>query len=260
MSFEIIDFQTHPFVNAEDCLCAHQDACGLTSETFLEHLTSFGVQRFCGAVISKHRREGESEWDKIRRHNDHALALRARYGDAYIPGFHVHPDYVAESIVEIRRMKAEGVRLIGMMIPTYCGWTNYATDAFSALLDEAERHDMIVCLRVADEDDMDALVKHHPNLKIVAAHPGERSNLLRHIARMQISENYYLALSGVGITRYGALKRLVDTVGANRLLFASGFPSCDPTMHLGAVLTDRHITDMQKEQILSGNAKRLLGL
>ena len=261
MNVEIIDFHTHPFIDTENNICALRDRYSLTPEDFQKHLASFGIHRFCGAVIGKTKKESESEWDKLRRHNDEALRLHALYGKAYVPGFHIHPDYVEESIAEIARMKAAGVRLIGQLIPSYYGWTvGYTGDAFSRLLDEAEKQNMIVSLRVTDEDEMDELVKNHPNLTIVGTHPGEYNNLMRHIARMQLSQNYYLDISGVGITRYGALKRLVDTVGAERLLFGSNFPSCDPAMHLGAVLTDQHLTDAQKEQILSGNAKRLLEL
>ena len=261
MCFEIIDFHTHPFINETDNLCFHQDVCHLTVESTPKMLSALGISRFCGAVVSKQKREDESEWEHIRRNNDDALALRARYGDTYIPGFHVHPDYPEESLAEIKRMKTQGVRLIGQLILSYYGWqNNYASESFSAILDEAERQDMIVSLRTADEDAMDEMVKRHPNLVIVAAHPGEYDSLMRHVARAKLSERYYLDLSGVGITRYGALKRLVESLGAERLLFGTNFPSCDPAMFIGAVLRDRHITDDQKEMILAGNAKRLLKL
>ena len=259
MKFEIIDFHTHPFINQEDNLCFHQELCGLTAESFPAYLASCGVSRFCGAVVGKYKAEGESDWDHVRRNNDAALKLRNLYGDTYIPGFHIHPDYVEESIAEMHRMKDLGIRLIGQLIPSYYNWNNdYTSEAFSTLLDEAERLEMVVSLRVADEDAMDALVKRHPNLTIVAAHPGEYNNLMRHIDRMKLSPNYYLDLSGVGITRYGALKRLVEEVGADRLLYGSNFPSCEPTMFIGAVLRDRHVTENQKAQILSRNTMRLL--
>ena len=259
MRFEIIDFHTHPFIGAEDNLCVHQEVCNLTSTDLPNMLNSFGILRFCGAVVSKKTDADASEWDHVCRNNDAALALRDVYGDAYIPGFHIHPDYAEESIAEIRRMKSLGVNLIGQLIPSYYGWSgNYASEAFSSLLDEAERKEMVVSLRTVDEDAMDEMVKRHPHLTVVAAHPGEYDSLTRHINRMKLSENYYLDLSGVGITRYGALKRLVDSVGADRLLYGSNFPSCDPAMFIGAIVRDRHITDTQKEQILAGNAKRLL--
>ena len=261
MSFEIIDFHTHPFLSNEDNLCFHQELCHLTAETLPKILASYGISRFCGAVVGKNKAENESDWDHVRRHNDDALKLRDLYGDAYIPGFHIHPDYVEESLAEIHRMKSLGVNLIGQLIPSYYNWKNdYTSEAFSALLDEAERLEMVISLRVTDEDAMDELVKRHPNLIIVAAHPGEYDNLMRHIARMKLSNNYHLDLSGVGITRYGALKRLVDEVGADRLLYGSNFPSCEPSMFIGAILRDRHLNDTQKAQLLSENAKRILRL
>ena len=107
---------------------------------------------------------------------------------------------------------------------------------------------------------MDEMVKRHPNLVIVGAHPNEYDILMRHVERTKLSDNYYIDISGTGVTRYGALRRLIDNVGADRLIFGTDFPTCNPAMWIGAVLNDRLITDDEKEKILSLNAKRLLGI
>ena len=109
-------------------------------------------------------------------------------------------------------------------------------------------------------DETDKMVRAHPDLMIVAAHPGEYSEFMRHLERMKMSENYYLDLSGYGIFRYGMLRRAIDTVGIDRILFGSDYPTCNPGMYVGGVLFDSLITDSEKEKIFSLNAKRLLGL
>ena len=258
MSIEIIDFHTHPFIEDQDNICAHRALCRMNAEETRRTFADMGVSKICGSVISYHKGENDTMWDKLRRNNDAALALRDLYGDFYVPGFHIHPDYIEESIHEIRKMAALGVRLIGELVPSYHGWKNYASDALSVLLDEAEKHDMVIDLHSQGNDEMDEMVKRHPNLVIVGAHPGEYAQMQRHIARAKMSDNYYIDISGTAIFRHGALKRLVDAVGADRLLYGSDFPTCNPEMFLSGVLEDRYLTDDQKEKILSGNAKRLL--
>ena len=260
MSIEIIDFHTHPFIDEQDNICAHRAFCGMNAENTLKTFQKMGVSKFCGSVISYYKGENDTMWDKLRRNNDSALQLRELYGDTYIPGFHVHPDYIDESIAEIRKMASLGVRLIGELVPSYHGWKNYASEALSILLDEAEKHDMVIDLHSQGNDEMDEMVKRHPNLVIVGAHPGEYDQMQRHIARAKMSDNYYIDISGTAIFRYGALKRLVDTVGADRLIYGSDFPTCNPEIFLSGLLCNRHLTDDQKEKILSQNAKRLLKL
>ena len=199
-------------------------------------------------------------WERIRKENEFALKLRDYYGEFYIPGFHVHPDYVEESIAEIQRMNALGVRLIGELCPYRYGWRNYSCEEFSVILDEAEKYGMIVSFHSMGEDEMYKMVQAHPNVIFVAAHPGEYNEFMRHMERMKMSDNYYLDVSGYGIFRHGMLRHAIDEFGAERFLFGSDYPTCNPSMYIGGVLLDDLITDEEKELIFSKNAKRILKL
>ena len=97
MSFEIIDFHTHPFLRPENNICSHQCVCNLQSGDILEEMRALGVSKFCGSVIAKAHEEDKNVWDRLKRANDDALALREIFGEAYIPGFHVHPAFVEQS-------------------------------------------------------------------------------------------------------------------------------------------------------------------
>ena len=119
---------------------------------------------------------------------------------------------------------------------------------------------MVVCIHSDGEDEMDELVKKHPDLVIVAAHPGEYDEFMRHLERMRMSENYYVDLSGYGMFRHGMLRHGIDEFGAERFLFGSDYPTCNPAMYIGGVLLDTLIKDEEKEKIFSLNAKRLLGI
>ena len=262
MDFEIIDFHTHPFIERENNICNYADSYSIGVDETRELFLTLGVSKICGSVVCGHHADDKSPWDKVKRNNDTALKLRDIYGDFYVPGFHVHPDFIEESLEEIHRMKSLGVNLIGEIVPYIDGWNNYARPEFSRLLDEAEKYEMVVSLHsvTEEEDEMDELVRRHKNLTIVAAHPGEHYNFMRHLDRMNISENYYVDLSGYGMFRHAMLRYGIDRFGAERFLFGSDYPTCNPGMYIGGVLLDTLITDEEKEKILSLNAKRLLGL
>lgn len=256
MNHEIIDFHTHPFAGAETNICQYKDG-GM--EDTVAYLKEMGISRICGSVICK-TSEDMSPWEAIRESNRLALVLRERYGDFYVPGFHVHPDYVTESCQEIEKMYALGVRLIGELVPYVHGWRDYSCKAFDEILDTAAQYGMVISFHAIDDDNMDTMVRKHPNTLFVAAHPNEKQGYLRHLERMKLSENYHLDLSGTGLFRHRMLRHGIDTCGVHRFLFGTDYPVCNPAMFIGGVTLDSLLTENEKQQILSGNAKHLLGL
>ena len=82
----------------------------------------------------------------------------------------------------------------------------------------------------------------------------------RQLARMRANKHYMLDTAGYGIFRHGLLRRGVTEFGAERFIFGSDYPTCNPAMYLGGVKDDPLLTDAEKELILGGNAKRILGL
>jgi predicted TIM-barrel fold metal-dependent hydrolase len=261
-NFEIIDFHTHPFVDERNNICSHAAYCNMSMDGTKKIFDHLRVSHICGSVLTPRAYRGTytNVWERILDENEIALKLRDYYQGFYIPGFHIHPDYVEESIAEIRRMHELGVRLIGELCPYFHGWKDYSCDGFSKLLDEAEKYGMVVNCHSMGEDEMDKMVKAHPGVIFVAAHPGEYGEFIRHMERMKMSKNYYLDLSGYGIFRHGMLRHAIDEFGPERFLFGSDYPTCNPAMYIGGVLLDDLITDEEKELIFSKNAKRLLNL
>ncbi len=260
MNFEIIDFHTHPFTSDDNNICSHKEFCNMGIENSKNFFDKLGVSKICGSVLTVNNEKYASVWDKIKNDNDTALELKKHYGDFYIPGFHIHPDYIEESVNEINRMHKAGVNLIGELCPYIYSWDDYSSDNFSVLLDEAGKHNMVVSFHSQGEDEMDKMVKAHKDVIFVAAHPGEYGEFIRHLERMKMSENYYLDLSGYGMFRHGMLRRAIDTVGVDRILFGSDFPTCNVGMYIGGVLLDTLISNTEKEKIFSENAKKLLNL
>lgn len=260
MNFEIIDFHTHPFKEEKNNICFHKDSLKMGVENTEKVLRELGITKICGSVIDSDNKRYSSCIEKIKSNNRKALELRERYKDFYIPGFHVHPDFVEESVNEIHFMKKEGVKLIGELVPYLDGWNNYASCGLSSILEEAGKCNMVVSFHTIDEpsENIDKMVKSHKDVIFVAAHPGEYNVLMNHIERAKKYENYYLDLSGTGMFRYGMLRRAIDAFGADRILFGSDYPVCNPAMYVGGVLFDSLITDSEREKIFALNAKRLL--
>ena len=256
MSYEIIDFHMHPFINDADNLCMHKDVMRMDADTTYEEMKNAGISKFCGSVIKR----DASSFEPFKQSNREALLLREKYNGDYVPGFHVSPLFIEDSIAEIDFAHENKVRLIGELVPYMHGWEDYSSEEFSHLLDEAAKHNMVVSLHSWDKYDnsMDNMLQHHRDIIVVGAHPGEYPDFMRHIERMKRFENYYLDISGLGPHRYGMLRRAIDEVGADRILFGSDFPTCSPATFIGSVLLDPLLTDSEKEQIFSQNAKRLL--
>lgn len=254
MTFEIIDFHTHPFLDNANNFCMYKENLQMDSNIFLQDMKKAGISKFCGSVIC-----WDKDFEALKKCNRDALKLREIYGEQYIPGIHIHPDFVAESIEELEFASKNNVKLIGELVPYMNGWEDYSCKEFSSILDEAEKYNMVVSLHTMNLEQMDKMASEHKNVNFVFAHPNEKSVMLKHIDIMKRNDNVYLDVSGSGISRYGALKFLVDSVGAERVLFASDYPLVDAAGYVNIVLNTA-ITDREKELIFSGNAKRLLGL
>lgn len=255
--YKIIDFHTHPFLEEKENICSHKNNVKMDLESTLKLFDSFGVEKFCGSVLNPKGYHGN--WEDVQALNDSALKI-AKKTDRYIPGIHVHPKFVKESIAEIEKSYKLGVRLIGELCPYMQDWNDYSDSRFYEILECAEHYDMLLSIHSMGEDQMDAMVKRFPKLTIVAAHPGEYISFGRHLDRMNLSENYYLDLSGYGIFRFGMLRHAIDEFGKERFLFGSDYPTCNFAMYVGGVALDDTVTETEKKAIFYENAKRLLNL
>ena len=252
MSYDIIDFHTHPYMTEAENLCAHKDVVGSSKEIFLSDLEKCGITKFAGSVITK------LGSDDMKASNNIAYRLKDDFADKYIMGIQVDPRFVDESVNEIDAAIKNKINLIGELVPYAYGWS-YASADFRKLLDAANPYGMTVSLHTVqgEFDAMEDLARCYPDLTFVFAHPGEYASLVRHIEIMKKHDNVYLDLSGTGLFRFGMLKRLVGDVGAERILFGTDYPICNPNMYVNAVLGE-HISDSDKELIFSLNAKRIL--
>ncbi len=254
MRNDIVDFHAHPYLQQENNYCFYKDGCLLEPDAARERLERCGIAMVCGSVLSK-----VSGWEDIVKLNDTALELRERWGEFYVPGFHVHPDYAEQSLAEVERMAKAGVKLMGELVPYMQDWS-MSHPGLIPILEAARAHGMVVSYHstgVTDEV-MEPILDRFPDMTFVAAHPREKKDVLDHIGLMQRHKNYYLDLSGGGLGRMGLLRFVIDRAGADRILFGTDFPICPPEMYVAAVEHDPLLTEEEKQAIFRDNARRIL--
>lgn len=249
MAFEIIDFHVHPFLQSEENLCIYKD---IVECDILKDMAQEGVSKFCGSVLTG---QGD-DFERIKKANALALEMKEKWGEVYIPGIHINPNFVKESIEEANVYFKKGIKLIGELVPYYHGW-DYDSKGLFEIFDALG--DCTVSLHRMDFDKMASLIKSFKNITFVIAHPGDAGEVKSHVGLMKSNENAYLDLSGTGLFRYGMLKKLCCEVGAERILFGTDYPICNLKMYIAGVLGEK-ISDSEKELIFAGNAKRILNI
>lgn len=253
----VIDFHTHPFRTLGNCLNFYPEMTDLDAAGMRAQLEKAGIGKICGSVLEKgFVLDG---FDSIRRLNREALALWEQLGDFYVPGFHIHPAFPRESCEEIEYMHSRGVKLVGELVPYMHGWGDFAEKNWMEIMDTAEQYGMVCSYHTPFAFDMRHMVAEHPGITFVAAHPGDHDRVPEHIEMMKQFENYCLDLSGTGLFRFGVLKHLVGQIGADRILFGTDYPICNPRMYCQAVLGEE-ISEQARHKIFYANAVRILRL
>ncbi len=216
-------------------------------------LEKVGITRAAGSVLTKHSDFGE----KLRRENEIVMEIYEAHPDFFVPGFRVDPNYTQESCELVENVHKKGFRLIGELTPySQGGWQYRDCAEIFALCEELG---MVISCHPTDDEDMRAVLSAFPKLKFVFAHPNEPGPFRAHLQRMLDFENMYLDISGTGLFRYTMLEYAVKTVGADRILFGTDFPSCNPGMYTEGVLFEKLSTE-DLEKIAYKNAERLLGI
>lgn len=250
----VIDAHIHPVVDAETDFSRFV-ATG-DFEAQVETLRRAGMDRACGALVA---RTPFNAFAPVRQLNDHALRLRDRFPDFYIPGVQVHPGYAEESCAELERLHREGVRWVGELVGYIFGYgEEYASPRALAVMRTAAALGMVVNLHCGSLEVVDALAQAVPELPIVLAHPGDGEAFLSRIALVARHPNLHLDISGTGIDRYGMIRRAMDAAGKHKILLGSDYPVNNPAVYLEGARFEPLRAD-EFEALCSGNFLRLIG-
>lgn len=255
MQFKIIDFHTHPKYDF------HYDNhhIEISDALFKADLEANGISAACGSVIYRSiQGHPLTEYESLMKEcNRTALFCREEWGHFYHPGIHVHPAFIQSSCDEITWARENGICLIGELVPYMMGWSQYSSQAMMEILTYAAEMDMVVSMHPTDISDMERVAASLPHLKIVYAHLGGYNQYDGHLHLLKTYENVYFDYSAHGSDFDGILRKTIDIVGCDRILFGTDYPGVNPASDISAVLFE-NLTSPELECIFHRNAEYLL--
>jgi len=249
---KIIDAHMHPFSKEEENLKWYGEKSS-DFATIKEDMERAGIPLICGSVIIK----GKQGKEALIGANESALSLYKENPDFYLPGIVIHPEFKEESCEYIKKAHDMGLKLIGELTPYTCGWKCYMSA--QEIFEYADSLDMTVSCHPTPTEDMHKFAESFPNMEIVYAHPGEHAVLEANIEILKKYDNTYIDLSGSGVQRYGTIRKLINEVGKERILFGTDYPICNPATYISAMLYE-NLTDDELEHIFYKNAERVYGI
>ena len=141
--------------------------------------------------------------------------------------------------------------------PAYDGWSLRPWHSGPLMEALADRRLPVVCLaRMVDADSLADLAGLYAELPFILAEVAYRSHRVIR-ALLETFDNVVLSM-GSNYAVHRGIEDLVGAVGAERVLFGTGFPEVEPMMAV-AQLAYADISDEERQLIGSGNLERLTG-
>jgi len=224
-----------------------------TEDGLIETMDRLGIEKAC---ISDFLSIGPD----YRRGNDRVAHAVRRYPTRFVGYVAVNPNYPDDMENELERCFREP----GMKgIKLHCDLHSYPIDGdnYRPALEFANSRSLPVLIHgYGDRRTLEGILRRYPDARIIAAHvgawDGRSSNPAIELAKDY--ENLYLDLAS-SIAYRGAFEKMVERVGADRILYGSDMPMLDPGYQLGRVVRSG-IPKEQMRMILSDNARKLFGL
>jgi len=252
----IIDFHTHPGWNT-----TKDFGYDMTNERYISMLKKAGITMSCGSLIDyPYFRLEVSEYETlIPELNRKVWVLQEQYPDFYIPGIHIHPNFVEMSLEQLRLHKARGGKLVGELVGYLMQYDSFITAEYMGLFETCRDLGMVLSLHQLSVAEAEVIAAAFPTMPVVMAHPDYKTKYYEKLEALGKYHNLYLDLSGAGTNITGMLRYGVDNVGAEHFLFGTDFPAYNPAMYVHSVLYEE-LTDRQREMILWRNAAGILQL
>ena len=190
-------------------------------------------------------------------HNAGNAATKAACGEAggLVPVATVNPQSFFGTDGPFSRFKGDGFKMI-RFFPSLQGWeAGYAPMVVLAKRLEVEGLPIMVDIdRPGVATRLVQSLVSHPAPLILAG--VEESTLAEAIALMRAHARIFVEVSR--LLAVGAIRQVVESVGADRVLYGSGAP-LQPMASVLGVLEHSGLSDEQRAKVLAGNARALLG-
>jgi len=244
---QVIDAHAH-LGRCPDIHAAHGDAEGM-----LASMDRIGIRTAClssfQALGGDYRRGNEAVADAIRCYPGRFMG----YGV-------VNPNYPDDIEREISRCLDDLGLFAVKLHPTYHGMPPDAPAYHRVYTSMQVRRGVILSHTFGDPGTLERLAAGYPDVTFIEAHTA--ATYTPRVAEsyavvMAARSNIYLDMC-LSRVYYGDLKRWVDAVGADRLLFGTDVPFNDNAHQIGRV-THAAISEADKRAILGGNMMRIVG-
>ena len=278
----IIDFHTHvvspkikknrsSYIDSDPSfaiLYSKKDARLATADELIASMDKAGVD------VSVIANVGWMTHELCAETNDYILESIARYPDRLIGFCSVQPMSFEAALYEIERCAKEGIRGIGELRPDMQLFDLMDEEVMAPFTSMLSKHKLVMLIHASEPvghiypgkgaitpEILYPFILSHPDLVIVCAHWGGGLPFYSLMPEVkQAIKNVYFDTAASPLLYspqiYGQVIRLA---GADRILFGSDYP----LLEQGRVITEIASLDLPQEtknQILAGNAQRLLGI
>jgi len=232
-----------------------------TAEDQIKMMDECGIDKACvfspasGLIRPEHFLEA----------NDFVAEARDKYPGRLIPFCIVNPWYGEETIAEIERNAARGFAGI-KLYPTGHGYYPIDSPIVDGVVEAALRLDLPVLIhtdynsKVATPYQFANLARRWPEAKLIMAHMGMDPDLVHFTADLiKDLPNTYVDISATPDLPEAVVKKPVEILGSERVLFASDGPTLHPKLALLKVQL-AGLSEEDERNVLGLSALRLLKL
>lgn len=278
----IIDFHTHVFspkVKKNRDEYAARDPCFaiLYSQpkaklaTADELITSMDKEDIDISVITN---IGWTTNDLCAETNDYIMESVARYPGRLIGFCTVQPNSRDSAIAEIERCAKGGIRGVGEMRPDVQAFDLREEAIIDPFIEVMLRHRLVLLTHVSEPvghdypgkgsitpDVLYPLITHYPDLTVVCAHWGGGLPFyaLMPEAKEAMKNVFFDTAASPFLYSPQIYNHVIQLVGGDKILFGSDYPLMAPSRVLNQIKA-QNLSEETENLILSGNARRLLGI
>lgn len=196
---------------------------------------------------------------ETRRGNDEIAQIVAQYPERLYGYCVINPNYPEETTGELGRCFDDAANFVGIKLHGGLHGAPLQHAHYEPALAFAHEHRLPVLVHGDGDDEWAVVAERHTGASIIIAHActwdGRSTSMDETLDAVRDVPNLYVDVAGSAAHR-GALRALVDRVGAKKVLYGSDFPMFDLGFETGRV-TFSDLDVVTKVQILGGNALRI---
>ncbi len=278
----IIDFHTHVFppqikknrnkyLDSDPCfsiLYSNPKARLATADELIADMDKDGVD------ISVIVNYGWTTHELCVETNDYILESVARYPHRLVGFCTVQPNSYEAAIAEMERCAQGGIRGVGEMRPDLQLFDLHDEEVMAPFIEVIRKHKLILLTHASEPvghqypgkgaitpDVLYPLITSFPDVTIVCAHWGGGLPFyaLMPEVKQAMGNTYFDTAASPFLYHPQIYHHVIQLVGADKILFGSDYPLLAQNRLLGEI-SSLDLPEETRELILSGNARRLLGI